>query len=500
MVKRFGPYELLRRLGAGATTEVFLVAGKVRDQSELLALKLLLPHMAEDERLRRLFTQEARAAQGLRHRNLVEVLDAGEAEGRPYLAMEYVRGWPLSAVQKRLKERGQALPVSEACALVREAALGLHHAHEVAGPDGEPLGLIHRGVCPSNLLLREDGRVKVADLGLAAVTASALQISGLKGKLSYLAPEQLSNARLDRRVDVFALGAVLWELLGKKRLEPTRDEAKLPGELAQVLLAALEREPTRRTATALELADALKLFAAQDAPRRLAERLASLFDTPSPDEASPRDASADDTEKQIQRPSGRHRPAAARPEARHADTVISPPPAKALVEPPAARARGGEEPSRPRGFWPTGEISVRVLLAKPAHSTARRLLIALGGIAAAALLVAIVAVAARYVSRSPPSPARGAAAASSGGAEAGAREPARGTLRITSSAPALVREGDQELGMTPLTVELAAGKHRLELSTPDGRRSRRLDVTLRPGEELTRHVQLRRARPSRRGP
>src|SRR5690606_32201555 len=93
-VKRFGPYELLRRLGAGATTEVFLVAGKVRDQSdqsELLALKLLLPHMAEDERLRRLFTQEARAALGLRHRNLVEVLDVGEAEGRPYLAMEYVR-------------------------------------------------------------------------------------------------------------------------------------------------------------------------------------------------------------------------------------------------------------------------------------------------------------------------------------------------------------------------------------------------------------------------
>ena len=294
----FGPYELLRRLGAGGTAEVFLARGPNPAGEELLAVKLVLPHLLEDGRQRQALLREARAASVIRHPNVVEVYEVGEFDERPYLAMEYVRGWALNALLKRLRETGQSLSAAEACALVREAALGLHAAHEATDRSGAPLGLVHRDVSPHNLILREDGHLKVVDFGLAKATAAtATQTGGMKGKLAYMPPEQIQGKPLDRRADVFACGAILFELLAGEKLYPGKSEAEilqqalfqplpdlaklrpeLPLVLFEVMDAAIAREPGRRLPSAQALAEELAPFAPADTEARLAQRVQSLFE------------------------------------------------------------------------------------------------------------------------------------------------------------------------------------------------------------------------------
>src|SRR6185436_8706777 len=143
-VTKFGPYELLQKLGSGATAEVHLATGPNRAGATLFALKVLLPHLSERKELRDQLLREAKLASLIHHPNVAEVFDVGEAEERAYLAMEYVRGRPLSALLRRLREAGgeERLTVEESCFIVREAALGLHEAHEVLDARRRPLGLV----------------------------------------------------------------------------------------------------------------------------------------------------------------------------------------------------------------------------------------------------------------------------------------------------------------------------------------------------------------------
>ncbi|HVE84280.1 MAG TPA: protein kinase [Myxococcales bacterium] len=304
---RFGPYDLLQKLGTGATAEVHLAVGPNKAGASLFALKILLPHLSERPELRDQLLREAKLASFIHHPNVAEVFDTGEEEGRVYLAMEYVRGRPLSALLRALREQGPdgagALTRSEACFIIREAALGLHEAHEAVDSRRRPLNLVHRDVSPQNVMVREDGRIKVVDFGLAKVTASEEAIAftvggpGIKGKLPYMPPEQVRNEPYDRRVDVFAACAVLFELLCGRRLYPGTTEAELiqqaltlplpdplalapdlPPELAEVLGRGLERDPQRRTGTAAELAEALGPFLTGEPKGQLASRMEQFFD------------------------------------------------------------------------------------------------------------------------------------------------------------------------------------------------------------------------------
>ncbi|MHB8879527.1 MAG: serine/threonine-protein kinase, partial [Myxococcaceae bacterium] len=297
-MKKFGPYELLRRMGAGATAEVYLASGPTPHGEGLLALKIVLPHLAEDPAQRTGLLKEARTSSLLHHPHVVEIYEVGELEARPYLAMELVRGWSASALLKKLKAKGERLEVDEACELVRQAALGLDYAHEVAGPDGRPLGLVHRDVSPQNLIVTEAGEVKVVDFGLAKATASqATQTTGIKGKLPYMPPEQLKGEPLDRRADVFALGAVLWDLCCGTPLYPGTTEAEvfqqalflpqphpdevakgLPRALVEVLIRTVERDAAKRMPSAQALAQALGLLATPGAKEKLAGRIAACFE------------------------------------------------------------------------------------------------------------------------------------------------------------------------------------------------------------------------------
>ncbi len=298
-MSRLGPFELIRKLGAGATAEVFLATGPNARGEELMALKVMLPHLAEDEPTRRAFLLEGRTSAVLRHPNIVEIYDVGEVEGRAYLAMELVRGWSVSALLKKLKAAKEQLLPDEGCEVVRQAALGLHFAHEIRGADGKPLGLVHRDVSPQNLIVSERGEVKVADFGLAKATAAQATVTkGIKGKLKYMPPEQLKGEPLDARCDVFALGAVLWELVTGQPLYPGNSEAEIfqqalfnpqphPDEVArglsrsvvEVLRRAVERDVTKRCPTALALAEQLlPLIQPGESAQRLGARIEKHFE------------------------------------------------------------------------------------------------------------------------------------------------------------------------------------------------------------------------------
>jgi eukaryotic-like serine/threonine-protein kinase len=210
--------------------------------------------------------REARLAARLSHPNVVHVYDAGEDEGRPFIVMEYVPGETLAQVLLRRRK----LPADEAAALARQTALGLQHAHEA--------GLVHRDVKPQNLLLRDDGVLKIADFGIAhaAEISRLTQLGTVLGTASYLAPEQALGEDVGPQADIYSLGAVLYELLtGRPPFEfasladlaekqrggtiaPVRDlEPSVPGELEALVMRCLAREPRFRPASAGEVADTL---------------------------------------------------------------------------------------------------------------------------------------------------------------------------------------------------------------------------------------------------
>jgi eukaryotic-like serine/threonine-protein kinase len=197
-----GRYRLERPLGHGGMATVYL--GRDSELDRPVAVKVLAEHLAGDDAFRARFLREARLAARLSHPNVVSVYDAGEeADGRPYIVMEHVEGGTLAEL---LRDRGR-LPADEAVALALQACRGLDHAHAA--------GLVHRDVKPQNLLLRSDGTLKVADFGIAraAETTALTQAGTILGSAAYLSPEQALGEEVTPAVDVYSLGAVLYELL-----------------------------------------------------------------------------------------------------------------------------------------------------------------------------------------------------------------------------------------------------------------------------------------------
>jgi serine/threonine protein kinase len=279
---KLGRYELRRMLAVGGMAELHLArATGIEGFQKLVVLKRILPHLADDPEFVRLFLDEARLAATLHHPNVVEVFDIGSHEGSYFFTMEYVRGQDLGSVITAARKRGEGLLLENALAIVIGVAEGLHHAHEMRDAAGQPLGVVHRDVSPSNVMLTYAGAVKLCDFGIAKAVARQARTDGnIKGKVSYLSPEQCRGEALDRRSDVFALGVVLYELTVGKRLfrgpteldimkqiterpiaAPTSLSAEYPLALEEIVMRALERDPAKRYATAQELQLALEEFA-----------------------------------------------------------------------------------------------------------------------------------------------------------------------------------------------------------------------------------------------
>jgi len=281
--ERLGRYRLVRRLATGGMAEVFLgVAEGPEGFRKVVVVKRVLPHFSEDPRFIEMFLDEARLAARLEHPNIVQIFDLGEADGRFFIAMEYLRGLPVSQVMRRLRARGRTFPHPLAALLLVRAAQALHFAHRLSGPDGRPLGIVHRDISPDNLFLTRDGVVKVLDFGIAkAVTNRHETAAGtVKGKFAYMSPEQVRGLPLDARSDVFSLGVVLYELTTSARPfggasdlmtassilndPPPRPAEVLPEfdpALEAVCLRCLEKDPERRFPSAGELAAAMVPFA-----------------------------------------------------------------------------------------------------------------------------------------------------------------------------------------------------------------------------------------------
>jgi eukaryotic-like serine/threonine-protein kinase len=218
---RFGKYDLLALLATGGMAEIWLarVSGMAGFE-KLVVIKRLLDKLAIDSDYVEMFLDEARINARLTHSNIVQVLELGQVEGKYFMAMEFVPGLSVSQVGKRATKQLGTVPQEVACGIIAQACSGLHYAHEKTMPDGSPLNIVHRDVSPQNLIVTYEGLVKVLDFGIAKADHRQSQTrTGLvKGKFSYMSPEQCLGQGLDRRSDVFALGIVLFELCTARRL------------------------------------------------------------------------------------------------------------------------------------------------------------------------------------------------------------------------------------------------------------------------------------------
>ncbi len=275
-----GRYTIVRRIGSGGMAELYLVRARgIGGFDKLFALKLVLPHVADDPEFVSMFLDEARLAATLDHPNIAHVVDIGRVGDDHFYAMEYVHGRDLRAIVRAAPPG--PLPLAVALSMVMPAASGLHHAHERRGPDGTPQQLVHRDVSPSNLLVTYDGVVKLVDFGIARAEArsKATQAGVVKGKRGYMSPEQCRGDAVDRRSDVFGLGTLLWELTVGQRLfvgdndyavmskivfgmvpDPRQLVPQYPDALADIVMRALQRDPIGRQPTAEALALELEAF------------------------------------------------------------------------------------------------------------------------------------------------------------------------------------------------------------------------------------------------
>ncbi|KFE63159.1 serine/threonine protein kinase [Hyalangium minutum] len=245
---QFGKYRLVKKLATGGMAEVFLAkaAGPMGFEKNLV-IKRILPHLAEDPRFVEMFLAEARLAALLNHPNIVQIFDFGEFEETYYLAMEFIDGPNLRTLSRRARDSGIRLPPVYCAKIISQACDGLAFAHDFVSPEtGAPLNLIHRDVSPDNILLSRQGAVKVVDFGIAkaANQEHRTQTGMIKGKLAYMPPEQLQGQPLDRRVDVYALGVVLYELLtGHKPFDATTDVSMMQAIIFEPFVPASHRRP-----------------------------------------------------------------------------------------------------------------------------------------------------------------------------------------------------------------------------------------------------------------
>jgi serine/threonine-protein kinase len=279
---QIGRYELMHPLGIGGMAEIFKArAMGSAGFSRQVVIKRILPAYGRDPEFVRMFVDEAKILGVLHHPNVVQAYDFGEEDGALFLALEYVDGPSLSRVLRSLRASGRRMPPAVVAYVAREICRALDYVHTLRDPDEKPLGIVHRDVTPSNVMLTPLGGVKLLDFGVAKFTRAAqlTKAGTVKGKPAYLAPEQLEGKAIDGRVDLFAVGIVMHEMLSlehlfagdsdlgtvKKIMEmeipaPSTKRNDVPAELDRIVMKGLERDRDRRYRNAAEMARDLDDF------------------------------------------------------------------------------------------------------------------------------------------------------------------------------------------------------------------------------------------------
>ncbi|MEM9861617.1 MAG: serine/threonine-protein kinase [Myxococcota bacterium] len=295
-----GRYEVVGPLARGGMAELFLCRLHGPSGFERpVVVKRILPHLAARQDFVDMFLDEGRLTARIRHRNVVQVQELVQDQDELFQVMEYLEGESVSGLLRRLRLMRCKLDVRLAAHIVSEACAGLHAAHELTTPEGEPIGLVHRDISPDNLFVGYDGAVKVLDFGIAKGSTRLVrtETGTIKGKFSYMSPEQTDGQALDRRSDVFALGIVLYELLTQHALYRRRSPAatikaitnervappssinpRVPQAFDALCLRALAKDPDARFATARDVRLALiQGLRALDEDEPLEDAMATLM-------------------------------------------------------------------------------------------------------------------------------------------------------------------------------------------------------------------------------
>lgn len=517
-VRQLGRYELLKRIAKGGMGEIWLARARGAGGFEKTCIiKTILSHLAEEEEFVTKFLDEGRIVVQLVHGNIVPVFDMGEENGEYYLAMEYIPGRDLREVTKRLKRQGDSVPVDLALFVTSEVCKGLDYAHRKTGEDGESLGIIHRDVSPSNVLISREGEVKLIDFGIArAAGRLGKTVSGrIQGKFCYMSPEQAGGKKLDGRSDIFSAGVVLYEMLTSFRpFEGDTDLESLdlvrqcnfdpastlnpavPPEVDAILEKALARDPDDRYDTIdrlqIDCLQYLYTTGTSPTPSELAEFLASLF--------------PDGLEREELR-SARDSSSGAPPAKMSLDDALdfeldrlvegSDSPADESVDPLQTTAVGsGRIPAAARagtktGTAPPGASSANsgpTAPTRPDRPDAQSVSVSTGSVASersprllVALLLFVVVGAALAVFA--------------------ATRPEHGTAIVRSDPPGaqVLVDGAHEGVQTPQTLKLAPGRHKIELQL-DGYKAKGFTVHVKPDQETKTPIVRLPPRHAEQGP
>jgi TonB family protein len=273
---RFGQYVLLEKIATGGMAEVWKARMRgVEGFQKIVAIKKILPHLSDNRDFIDMFIDEAKLAAQLNHNNIIHIYDLGKIQTSYYIAMEYIDGFDLKTILKSAQERDTPLSIELSLFIATKVAAALDYAHRKRDFENRDMGLVHRDVSPQNVLISQEGDIKLCDFGIAkaASKASHTQAGALKGKLQYMSPEQAWGKAIDRRSDIFALGTVLFEMLTNRKLftgeneisileqvrgakvePPSKFNEDVAPEVDRIVLKALAKEPSERFETAAEMA------------------------------------------------------------------------------------------------------------------------------------------------------------------------------------------------------------------------------------------------------
>ena len=278
----FGKYYLLELINVGGMAEVFKAKMfGVEGFEKIVAIKRILPEVAEDAEFIKMFVDEAKIAVKLQHPNVVQIFELGKIDGSYFIAMELINGKDIKTIRKRLKRVDLLMPVEQSAYIISQVCEGLDYAHRKTDEKMNPLNIVHRDISPQNMIVSYEGTVKLIDFGIAKAKSKSTktQVGMLKGKFSYMSPEQVSGQPIDRRSDIFSLGVVFFEMLTGKRLflgkndvetlekirkaevlPPSVFNSAVPPELDRIVLKALAKDREERYQWASEFAEDLKKF------------------------------------------------------------------------------------------------------------------------------------------------------------------------------------------------------------------------------------------------
>ncbi len=301
-MKQLGPYQILERIGSGGMATVYRAEMMTNDGvKKSVALKILHPHLAEENSFVRMFLKECELAVDLRHENIISPFDFGEIGGRYYMAMDYYRGLNMRMILDTLEKQNLNLSLSSGIYILSEVLLGLRYAHRFTDREGKIREVIHRDVSPQNVLVTTDGDVRLIDFGIAKIMGETgfTDVGTIKGKLQYMSPEQAGGKDIDRRTDLYALSVVAHEVFTGEMLFPAREPTRvlrqiqlgdfrfseefyvLPSRLQRAMRRSLNRNPAKRHEDAKTFRSDLLTVARRDlseyAPQKTRKELGMLI-------------------------------------------------------------------------------------------------------------------------------------------------------------------------------------------------------------------------------